>query len=92
MIPFLSANNVLAVILEKIFRILEEIWEKSLRVTHRDFIARGYGEPDAAVCHFLRGYNAGLAEVLKGRNLEACETRCTAKGDDCYEFVMKRVD
>ncbi|VVB51784.1 V4R domain protein [uncultured archaeon] len=56
------------------------------------FIARGYGESDAAVCHFLRGYNAGLAEVLKRKYLEACETRCAAKGDDCCEFVMNRFE
>lgn len=56
------------------------------------FIARGYGNSDVAVCHFLRGYNAGLAEALKGENMDAEETRCMAKGDDCCEFVMKRID
>jgi predicted hydrocarbon binding protein len=56
------------------------------------FIARGYGNSEAAVCHFLRGYNAGLAEVLKGKGIDAEEVKCAAKGDDCCEFVMKRVD
>lgn len=56
------------------------------------FIARGYGKSEDAVCHFLRGYNAGLAEVLKRQDLEACETRCVAKGDECCEFVMKRYE
>lgn len=56
------------------------------------FIVRGYGNSETAICHFLRGYNAGLAEVLKGMDIDAEEVRCTAKGDDCCEFVMKRVD
>ena len=56
------------------------------------FIARGYGNSEATVCHFLRGYNAGLAEVLKGKDIDAEEVRCIAKGDDCCEFVMKHVD
>ncbi|HLB72228.1 MAG TPA: V4R domain-containing protein [Candidatus Methanoperedens sp.] len=56
------------------------------------FIARGYERSEVAVCHFLRGYNAGLAEVLKGKGIDAEETKCAAKGDDCCEFVMKKVD
>ncbi len=56
------------------------------------FIARGYGNSEAAVCHFLRGYNAGMAEVLKGKGIDAEEVRCAAKGDNCCEFVMKGVD
>ena len=55
------------------------------------FIARGYGNSEVVVCHFLRGYNAGLAEVLKGKDIDAEEVRCIAKGDDCCEFVMKRM-
>ncbi|KCZ71100.1 putative hydrocarbon binding protein (contains V4R domain) [Candidatus Methanoperedens nitroreducens] len=56
------------------------------------FIARGYGNSEVAICHFLRGYNAGLAEVLKGMDIDAEEVRCASKGDDCCEFVMKRVN
>ena len=56
------------------------------------FIARGYGNSKVEVCHFLRGYNAGLAEVLKCRTIDAEEVRCAAKGDDCCEFVMKCID
>ena len=55
------------------------------------FIARGYGNSDVPVCHFLRGYNAGLAEVLKGNVIDAEEVKCAAKGDDCCEFLMKRM-
>ncbi len=56
------------------------------------FIARGYGNSEVPVCHFLRGYNAGLAKVLKGKDIDAEEVKCTAIGDDCCKFVMKRVD
>ncbi len=56
------------------------------------FIARGYGNSKVEVCHFLRGYNAGLAEELKCRTIDAEEVRCVAKGDDCCEFVMKCID
>jgi len=56
------------------------------------FIARGYGNSEVPVCHFLRGYNAGLAEVLKGKNIDAEEVRCVVKGDEFCEFVMKGVD
>jgi len=55
------------------------------------FITRGYGNSDVPVCHFLRGYNAGLAQVLKGDEIGAEEVKCAAKGDDCCEFVMKRM-
>ncbi|MCZ7355659.1 MAG: hypothetical protein O8C66_13900 [Candidatus Methanoperedens sp.] len=56
------------------------------------FIARGYGNSKVEVCHFLRGYNAGLAEVLKCRTIDAEEVKCAAKGDNFCEFVMKCVD
>jgi len=56
------------------------------------FIARGYGNSEVPVCHFLRGYNAGLAEVLKDKDIDAEEIRCIARGDDCCEFIMRRVD
>lgn len=74
------------------FDISENNGKELIITVENSFIARGYGKSDAAVCHFLRGYNAGLAEVLKNQNLEACETRCVAKGDDCCEFVMKRYE
>ncbi len=74
------------------FDITENNGKELIIKVENSFIARGYGKSETAVCHFLRGYNAGLAGVLKMQNLEACETRCAAKGDDCCEFVMKRMD
>jgi predicted hydrocarbon binding protein len=56
------------------------------------FTARGYGNSEVPVCHFLRGYFAGLAEVLEGNYIDAEEIKCAAKGDDCCEFMMRRVD
>src|SRR5574341_2198097 len=65
----------------------EENDENEFVVTVRNsFIARGYGHSGVAVCHFLRGYNAGMAEVLKCKAIDAEEVRCAAKGDDCCEF------
>ncbi len=73
------------------FTVEEKRNEMIIRVEN-SFIARGYGKSEVAVCHFLRGYNAGLAEVLKGKNIDAEETRCAAKGDECCEFIMKSLD
>lgn len=56
------------------------------------FISNGYGKSDKPVCHFLRGYNAGLAETLSGKSIDSEEVRCAAKGDDCCEFVMTYID
>lgn len=56
------------------------------------FISNVYGRSDKPVCHFLRGYNAGLAEALSDRSLDSEETQCAAKGDECCEFVMTYID
>ncbi|VVB87045.1 V4R domain protein [uncultured archaeon] len=56
------------------------------------FIARGYRNSEVPVCHFLSGYFAGLTEVLEGNSIDAEEIKCAAKGDDCCEFVIRRVD
>ncbi len=72
---------------------IEESNENEVVVrVENSFIARSYGTSVVEVCHFLRGYNAGLVEVLKCKAMDAEEVRCTAKGDDCCEFVMKCVD
>ncbi len=71
----------------------EERSENELVVTiENSFIVRGYGISEVAVCHFLRGYNAGIAEVLKCKAIDAEETRCAAKGNEVCEFVMKCLD
>ncbi len=73
------------------FSIEENDDELVVRV-RTSFIARGYGSSDTGVCHFLRGYNAGMAEVLKKKAVDAEEEKCAAKGDDCCEFVMRFTD
>lgn len=62
-----------------------------VKVEH-SFIARGYGSSDRASCHFLRGYNAGLAEALSGKSIDAEEVRCATKGDGYCEFVMTYIE
>jgi len=74
------------------FRVEENNRNELVIRVENSFIARGYGKSETAVCHFLRGYNAGLAEVIKGKEIDAEEVRCIAKGDDCCEFVMKPLD
>ncbi len=75
-----------------IFSIEEDNENEVVVRVENSFIARGYRKSEVPVCHFLRGYFAGLAEVLKGKGIDSEEIRCAAKGDDCCEFVMKRLD
>ena len=75
-----------------IFDIKENTSNELVIRVENSFIARGYGHSELPVCHFLRGYNAGIAEVLKDKGLDAEETKCMANGDNCCEFVMKSVD
>jgi predicted hydrocarbon binding protein len=56
------------------------------------FIAKNYGESEVPVCHFLRGYYAGMGEVLTNRALDGEERKCAACGDDCCEFVLTPVE
>ena len=56
------------------------------------FIAKNYGESDVPICHFLRGYCAGMGEVLTNRAMDAEETKCAACGDDFCEFVLKQIE
>ena len=60
--------------------------------TENSFMANNYGESEVPVCHFLRGYYAGMMEVLTTQALDGEETKCAACGDDCCEFVLKPVE
>jgi predicted hydrocarbon binding protein len=40
-------------------------------------------------CHFVRGYVAGISEILFKTNVECVETRCMAKGDAYCEFRVQ---
>jgi predicted hydrocarbon binding protein len=56
------------------------------------FIAKNYGESEVPVCHFLRGYYAGMMEALTNQALDGEETKCAACEDDCCEFVLKPIE
>ncbi|HUV80333.1 MAG TPA: 4-vinyl reductase [Candidatus Bathyarchaeia archaeon] len=86
--------------IEKLEEYLAELgWGKfcvdleSLVVTmENSFAAKNYGDSDVPVCHFLRGYYAGMGEVLTNRALDAEETKCAACGADLCEFVLKPIE
>lgn len=48
-----------------------------------------YGKVNFPVCHRPRGYFAGAASFVSGKDLDAVETKCLAKGDTVCEFVIK---
>ncbi|MFH1752210.1 MAG: 4-vinyl reductase, partial [archaeon] len=48
-----------------------------------------FGKSKKAICHTLRGYFTGTASNVCGKELEAIETKCMAKGDAFCEFVIK---
>lgn len=63
--------------------------EEMLIKIENSFIAKEYGKSEAPVCHFLRGYCAGISEILTGEKMDAEETKCLAKGDSYCEFVAR---
>ena len=51
--------------------------------------AEAYGPSSNSVCHFIRGVLAGMASVIYGREVEARESSCLAKGDAfCLFHIM----
>ena len=40
-------------------------------------------------CHFIRGYIAGICEILFKTNVECVETRCMSKGNAYCEFRVQ---
>jgi predicted hydrocarbon binding protein len=40
-------------------------------------------------CHFIRGYIAGVGEVLFNSPTECSETKCMSKGDNCCLFRVQ---
>ena len=42
-----------------------------------------------ASCHFIRGYVAGVSEILFKANTECIETRCMSKGNAFCEFRVR---
>jgi predicted hydrocarbon binding protein len=52
----------------------------TIKVSSSPF-AEAYGPSSNPVCHFIRGVLAGMASVIYGREVEARESSCLAKGD-----------
>jgi predicted hydrocarbon binding protein len=51
--------------------------------------ARGLQSKEPS-CHFIRGYIAGVGEVLFNSPTECSETKCISKGDNCCRFQVQR--
>ncbi len=62
-----------------------------IAVVKNSFEGRKYnGGSDKPVCHFIRGYLAGMCEAAFGTEALRCdEVKCEARGDDACEFIMK---
>jgi predicted hydrocarbon binding protein len=54
-----------------VFNIEEDNKNELVVSVENSFIARGYSNSGVPVCHFLKGYFAGLAEVLKGNGIDS---------------------
>jgi len=52
-------------------------------------LAKLYGNIGKPVDHIPRGWFAGAACVFFGKDVDAVETKCIAKGDEYCEFIIK---
>ena len=52
--------------------------------------AAGYGASETGVCHLIRGVMGGMGAGIFGGEVASLETACTAKGDACCRFEVKR--
>ncbi|MEM2851230.1 MAG: V4R domain-containing protein [Candidatus Bathyarchaeia archaeon] len=59
-------------------------------IVKNSFEAEGYGKSDTPVCHFLRGYLAGVLSQALNTEINLTETACTAKGDPNCEFQIQK--
>jgi len=50
------------------------------------FEALAWRKKPYQICHWSRGYIAGVASVIAGRPIEATEVKCLATGDEYCEF------
>lgn len=63
---------------------------KEALVTIKNSATARLTEAKESVCHFIRGYIAGLCDVMFHATTECLETKCMAKGDTHCEFHIKR--
>jgi predicted hydrocarbon binding protein len=59
----------------------------TVKVYHSPF-AEAYGSSSLPVCHLIRGVLGGMATAVFGREAEAKEVSCLAKGDECCRFEI----
>ena len=50
-----------------------------------------YGRSDKGVCHLIRGVISGMATALFGKDCQAEEISCIAKGDNRCVFVVRKI-
>jgi len=53
-----------------------------------DAVLRTCGKRDSPQCHFMTGYLGVLFSEMTGKDWQATETRCEAKGDEYCEFAL----
>jgi predicted hydrocarbon binding protein len=64
--------------------------KKEAVVTIRNSATSRKTESKEPVCHIIRGYIAGVCDVIFGELMECFETKCSAKGDSLCEFRIKK--
>lgn len=62
-------------------RLVVQVWDSPF--------AEAYGAADHGVCHFIRGVMAGLGAGIFDAEVEAIETRCTARDDPGCRFDIQ---
>jgi predicted hydrocarbon binding protein len=64
--------------------------KKEAFVTIRNSATSRQIQSKEPVCHFIRGFIAGICDVIFNDSTECIETKCMAKGDALCEFRVKR--
>lgn len=73
-----------------------EFWNMNLNedrgeiVVKESFEADGYGKSTTPVCHFLRGYLAGVLNKISGKSVNILEKECKAAGSEACVFKVTK--
>jgi predicted hydrocarbon binding protein len=67
-----------------------DFMKKEALVTIRNSVAARGIEAKESVCHSIRGFIAGVCDVIFHGLTVCLETKCIAKGDPYCEFLVKR--
>jgi predicted hydrocarbon binding protein len=71
-------------------RVDVDFTKKEASVTIENSVAARGVEARESGCHSIRGFIAGVSDVMFRTPTECLETRCIAKGDPYCEFQVKR--